>query len=112
MALATMQQGTRPGEFIVTEVGKISRDNITLLLGNNLVAGSVLGRIEIGSVTTAAGGSNTGNGTLGTVTTSAGAQAGAYTLKITEAATNAGNFEVIDPQGDVIGIGTDRKSVV
>jgi len=33
-------------------------------------------------------------------------QEGVYTLKVTKAAANAGDFEVIDPQGDVIGIGT------
>ena len=67
-------------------------------------AGLVLARKPITPAVTAAG-TNTGNGVMGAVTVSAGSMAGAYLLKIITAAANAGQFEVIDPQGDLVGIG-------
>ncbi len=53
-----------------------------------------------------AGGSNTGNGTMGTITVSAGAKPGTYSLVITEPGSNAGKFEVRDPDGEFVGTGT------
>lgn len=105
--MTTLTEGFHAGEFLVYEEEKnYSRDAITVLSGQNLVAGAVLGRIEVGTASSAATGGNTGNGAMGAVTVGAGAQAGAYSVKITEAATNAGNFQVTDPQGDVVGVGT------
>jgi hypothetical protein len=42
---------------------------------------------------------------MGAVTVGASAQAGDYVLTITEAAANGGAFQVVDPAGDVVGIG-------
>ena len=58
------------------------------------------------SASAVAGGSNTGNGTVGAITVANAAKAGAYTLKVTKAATNAGDFQVTDPDGHVVGLGT------
>lgn len=95
------------GGFIVSEAeGTLSRDAITVLSGQAaMVPGTVVGKILTGAATAVAG-TNTGNGTMGAITVGAGAIAGVYTLKVTKAATDAGDFEVIDPQGDVAGIGT------
>jgi hypothetical protein len=49
---------------------------------------------------------STGDGALGTVTSTAGVQAGDYVLTITAAQADAGVFQLVDPQGDVAGVGT------
>lgn len=59
-----------------------------------------------GSAVSAAYSGNTGNGTMGTVTVSSGAKAGVYKLTIIEPASDAGTFEVEDPDGLVVGTGT------
>ncbi len=54
----------------------------------------------------AVAGTNTGNGTVGAIAVSNAAKVGDYTLKITKASTNAGDFQVTDPDGHVVGLGT------
>lgn len=49
---------------------------------------------------------NTGTGTMGTPTITAGAKEGTYRVTIIAAATNAGTFEVEDPDGVPVGVGT------
>lgn len=106
--MATLTQGKFNAEFLLRYQGKYSLDVVTLAASNPaLKAGTLLGKITASSATSAAkAGGNTGNGTMGAITVSAGALAGVYKLRITKAATNAGDFEVIDPQGDVVGIGS------
>lgn len=98
-------EGRYAGEHIVSEAeGTRSRDVITLVTGQNLGAGTVLGKIR-GAVTSAALGSNTGNGVMGAITAGAGAMEGAYKLTIIEAAANAGAFVVENPLGAIVGHG-------
>jgi hypothetical protein len=176
--MAVLTEGRHAGEFLVSEgPGWISREAITAAVGQNLVAGQVLGKrtraanaavvtgsiaattltvtavtsgvLSVGqtisgsgitagtkitalgtgkggtgtytvdtsqtaasttvtatSASAAAGGSNTGNGAMGAITVSNDAKPGAYVLKITKAATNAGDFQVVDPDGNVVGMGT------
>lgn len=72
-----------------------------------VVTGQVLGKITLGSATSAAkSGGNTGNGTLTldeTTPVLAGAKAGVYTVRAIAASTNAATFRVEDPDGYVIG---------
>ena len=68
--------------------------------------GTVLGRTFVATSVTATAGTNTGDGAIGTVTSTGKAKRGTYTIRIIEAATNAGNFTVSDPSGAVIGNGT------
>lgn len=100
----------RNGAFLVSEAnGSLSRNKGTLKSTGaivTLVAGLVLGQITVDTATAAADGSNTGNGTMGSVTVGAGALPGAYVVKITKAAANAGDFQVTDPLGRVVGVGT------
>jgi len=49
-----------------------------------------------------AGGSNVGNGAAGTITQGSLAKAGTYTLTCTAEASNAGTFQVVDPDGFVM----------
>jgi len=98
-------EGNHSGEFALGCWEALSRDNETLLSGENVVAGQVLGRVDLGTASAAAF-VGTGDGTIGAVTVSAGAKVGIYSVEITKAATNAGDFQVIDPDGFVVGLGT------
>jgi Bacteriophage lambda head decoration protein D len=103
----TYAEGKYAGEFLISEAnGTRSREQVTLALGNNLEAGAVVGEITLGAGSSAPGGGNTGNGVMGAITVGASAQVGDYVLTITKAAVDAGDFQVVDPQGDVIGVGT------
>ncbi len=94
----TLTETTHAGGFILSEAnGNRSRANGTLNLGQDLAAGTVLGRLLTG--TPAAGGSNTGDGTAGAVTLGADAQVGDYTLTCVAASTNSGTFTVVAPDG-------------
>lgn len=86
----------------------ISREAITIASGAGvLAAGTVIGKITTGtSASATAFSGNTGTGTMGTITVSAGAKVGTYKLVIIEPASNAGTFQVEDPDGKIIGTGT------
>jgi len=87
---------------------RLNREEVTIVAGTgNLKTGSVLAKITTGAATSAAkSGGNTGNGAMGSITVGATAQVGVYRLRITTAAANAGQFQVTDPQGDAVGLGT------
>lgn len=78
-----------------------SREVVTVLSGQDLVVGAVLGKIKLETCPTTgtAGGGNTGAGTCTTVTAGAKAKLGTYTLKCLIAAAGAGIFSVEDPDG-------------
>ncbi|HWL70422.1 MAG TPA: head decoration protein [Geminicoccus sp.] len=105
MTTFTETLGMRAGEFLVSEAnGHRSREHILIPENQTLVAGQVLGKITTGAATAGAV-VGTGNGTMGAITLGKNAKPGVYTLRITEAAANAGAFEVTDPDGDVVGTG-------
>lgn len=90
--------------FLKGEADKLySRSEVVVLAGSGaeraLKSGMVLGRRSRSSAVMAAGGGNTGNGVAGAVTLGAEAKVGVYTLRCVAAATNAGTFAVIDPEG-------------
>jgi hypothetical protein len=108
-----LSEGKYTAEFLLSEatngLSKLSRENVTVLSGQNLKAGHVVGRKLI-SPTFGAGtaqGSNTGNGVFGAVTmgTNAGARRGTYTINIVEPGANVGTFDVFGPDGLLIGHG-------
>ncbi len=71
--------------------------------------GTVLGAYMGGTVAGTAGANvGTGNGVMGAVTATAanGLLLGTYLVKIVKAASNAGDFVVINPKGAVVGFGT------
>jgi hypothetical protein len=95
------------GGFLIEEFSmEHCREAVTLAAGQAYRTGAVLGQRTLGSASAVAGGSNTGDGAMGAVTVGADAQVGDYALTITEAAANAGAFQVVDPEGDVVGLGT------
>ena len=61
-----------------------------------------------GCTTTSAAksGGNTGDGTMGSITTAADTRPGVYLLRITAEDTDAGDFTLTDPTGQVVGTGT------
>ena len=87
----------------------ICRDVVTAYEGSatSYPVGTVLGRTFVStSVTATAAAGNTGTGSIGTVTATGKAQRGTYTIRINKAASDAGDFTVADPSGNVIGFGT------
>lgn len=79
---------------------------VTILTGENLVRGAVIGSVSLGTATDAVkSGGNTGNGTLtlGTPAVLANAQTGVYAVRCIAAAVDGGTFRVTDPQGNVLG---------
>ena len=107
--MASLTEGKHAGEFLLSESnGDRSRENITVLSGENLKAGHVIARRLVSPTVGAAAalGTNVGNGTVGSLSAGNAAQRGTYRLVCTEPATNAGTFEVIDPAGRIIGDAT------
>lgn len=82
-----------------------SREKVTVLSGQNLAIGTVLGKAKIGAVSETHAG-NTGNGAMtldATTPALAKAQAGVYSVKCIAAAANGGTFEAFDPNGNSLG---------
>ena len=79
----------------------------TIAESEALIRGTVLGRRSVGTASSAAkAGGNTGNGTFvldGTTPVRAGAKPGVYTLRCIAAASNAGTFALMDPEGFALG---------
>lgn len=102
--MTVLTEGQHTGEFLVTEAnGSLSRETVTVLSGQNLNAGHVLGKVAVGTATGAAVSGNTGNGAIGTVSAGATAKAGVYTATCIEPAANGGTFTVEDPDGVNVG---------
>ncbi len=89
--------------------GHQSRENITVLSGEGkLAAGQVLGRSLVSATATASAkvGNTGGSGTITMDVTTpvlSTAKRGRYSVICIEPATNAGVFEVTDPEGVVLG---------
>ncbi len=73
--------------------------NAVILAGQNLVRGSVLGKITKGDVTETPDSGNTGTDTFGTVTLGSSAMLGDYVVTCTTKATGASVFQVVTPKG-------------
>lgn len=101
MAVAT--EGKHAGEFVVTDEGEDSRDTITVLSGQVLQAGHVVGRVSTGagrvSIPTVVG---TGNGTVSLVTAGADVEVGNYVLTCTAAVAHGGVWSLVSPSGLVL----------
>lgn len=111
--MATKTETAHAGEFIASEAsGRRSRDVGTVLSGTPAIrAGEVLGRVTVDTtdiVAAAFAGNAGGTGamTLADPAFAAGVKAGVYRVTCIEPATNAGKFEVVDPDGVAVGIAT------
>lgn len=102
--MTELTEGQHKAEFLVSEAnGMLSRDVITILAGQNLKAGHVLGKVALGTATGAAASGNVGNGTITNVSLGAGVKAGTYVVDCIEPATGGGTFAVEEPGGSIIG---------
>jgi len=103
--MTTLTETFHAAGFLVSEApGSRSRSAVVVASGAAVAAGTVIGRITATSV--AQSFSGTGVGILtpdGSTPVLAGVQEGAYRIVCTEPASNAGRFEVYDPQGVHLG---------
>lgn len=96
-----------PDRLIVNVTQLVTR-KITLLSGQNVARGAILGKSTVGAATAAAksGGNAANTGLLtmdATTPVKAGAKVGVYTARFAVAASNNGTFIVKDPDGFQIG---------
>lgn len=104
--MATLTEGRHAAEFVVSaSAGTRSRETVTVLSGQNLKAGAVVGKVALGAGSAVADAGNTGDGTMGAITVGAGGKVGVYRLTVLDPATNAGAFQVEDPDGINVGTG-------
>lgn len=101
---AALTEPQHTGEFIMSEApGSRSRANITVLSGQNLKAGAVVGRVSIGvgkaDIPAVVG---TGNGVMSVLFAGPEVEKGNYVVKCITAATNGGTFEVKAPSGKLL----------
>lgn len=94
--------------FLISEAnGNRSRDNGILISGQNLGAGTVLGKkATAGTVTGAAQAGNTGNGTITGLSAGGAAKVGVYRAVCIEPGANVGTFALFDPDGVEVGTAT------
>jgi hypothetical protein len=93
--------GRRPFEFVLSEADNmLSRDQVTVEQASArvLVPGQVLGRVFT-AVVAKVSGTGDGNAAAASVTFGRDAKPGVYTLTCTAAASNAGTFSVVAPDG-------------
>lgn len=108
--MTTLTEGMYPGEFIVSEAeGTRSREVLAVGRSQTIVAGQVLALLpsDTGAVTVGAPaftGTGDGTCTLASPAYGTGVQEGTYRVRLIEAASNGGNFEVIRPDGTLDGI--------
>lgn len=102
----TLTESAHAGSFLLGEGGGLgapSRENITVLSGQNLGAGAVIGRVSLGigrvSVPTVVG---TGTGTATNVYAGPEVEVGSYVLACTAAVTHGGVFSLTTPSGKVL----------
>lgn len=107
--MTTITEGMHEGEFLGESAlgASFHNDAVTVLSGQNLVAGAVVGSVPAGTSASAAkSGGNTGNGTFvldATTPILPRCKEGVYTLRCITAATNGGTFRLEDPDGIVLG---------
>lgn len=110
MAILTM--AARAGDWLKSEAPEyFSREAQTVLAGSGtarvLTSGMVVARVLTGAAVGAAVSGNTGGGAITAApTVGAGAKAGTYNLRCIKVVGSAGDFEVRNPDGQVIGIAT------
>ena len=105
--MAIMTMGDRTSDWLKYE-SEQSRENVTILAGSGSDRELTNGMVLAISTATAVGAVTSGNTGAFTITSAptitAGAKVGTYTLRCIEAVAGAGQFEVRNPSGAVVGI--------
>lgn len=76
---------------------------MTVLSGQNLQPGHVLGKVAAGTAIGAAASGNTGDGAISAIAAGTAAKEGVYVVTCIEPAANGGTFSVEDPDGVTVG---------
>lgn len=97
----SLTEGQHAGEFILSEApGNLSREELTVLSGQTLYAGSVIGRVNKGvgkaAIPAVVG---TGNGTMSALFAGPEVEVGSYVVTCTAAVAHGGVFSVVTPSG-------------
>lgn len=102
-AMGVLTEGSHTAEAIIWEATQFKRESITVLSGQNLTAGYVVGRVTkgIGRISIPAV-SGTGNGLASLVFAGPEVQLGSYVVTCSVAAANAGTFTVVNPAGKTL----------
>jgi hypothetical protein len=104
IAGGALSESQHAGAFLISESASLrSRDQVTVLSGQNLKAGAVIGRVTVGagrvSTPTVVG---TGNGTATQVYAGPECEKGNYVLTCTAAVANGGVFSLVAPSGKAL----------
>lgn len=98
-----LSEGRHAGEFLLDEIDETSLENVTVLSGQNLKAGAVVGRVKLGigriSVPAVVG---TGNGVASLVFAGPDVQLGSYVMTCTAAVADGGVFSLTNPAGKAL----------
>lgn len=105
-SLADLDVSTYAPDDLLVGGFPLLAEKVTIVTGQNLVRGTLLGRIAGAAAAAVADAGNTGDGVFGAVTVGAGVKEGIYRIVCIEPAANAGKFEVLDPDGVNVGIAT------
>lgn len=102
--MASKTEGQHAGEFILSEApGSASRESITVLSGQNLKAGAVVGRLNKGvgkaDIPAVVG---TGDGTMSKLFAGPEVEKGNYVVKCITAVAHGGVFSVTAPSGKAL----------
>ena len=102
--MSVLTEGQHAGEFIVSEAnGHLSREALTVLSGQTLVAGDVMGRVKraqaAAPIPAVVG---TGNGVMTAVKLGPEGKSGSYVVTCTVAAAHGGTFSVVNPDGEAL----------
>jgi hypothetical protein len=102
--MTALTEGQHAGEFILSQSdGGRSRESITVLSGQNLEAGEVVGRVNkaVGKADIPAV-VGTGNGVMSALFAGPEVEVGNYVVTCTAAVANGGVFSVVTPSGDAL----------
>lgn len=94
-----------PDQLVAGHLNLVT-DTVLLTGAAALVRGTVLGEFATAATAVAAAGANTGNGVMGAIVAAGAVREGVYNLRIVRAVANAGDFQLRDPDGDIVGLGS------
>jgi hypothetical protein len=101
--MTVYNEGNYLGDVILQELEKrASREEVTVITGQNLKIGAVIGKITKAISAPVADGGNTGDGTVTGEALGIASLIGTYTLECIAAAANGGTFKVVAPDGDAL----------
>ncbi len=107
MATLSQEIGTSLPDNLISGSMKIDTISVTIEQNQDIKRGAVLGQKNpTVPATGTANGGNTGNGTMTALVSKRDTQDGVYTITITAAATDAGDFSVVNPNGQTLPSGT------